>query len=177
MNAYSGTAKLIKEEGSLLASLLDIEEYQYRRLLRLAWRQNSYMKRQDVDRLATNGREWSRYLPRANEARIARERFLSELSGRLNRPIPPHKVSDLLDYADHGTRMAVKVSMRNLRDTATRLARQNELNRHLAEFCLDLAHEETEIFKRCVLDDPAGCYTGKAKTSDRGPGGVLVRQA
>ncbi|NCQ34572.1 hypothetical protein GW813_05720, partial [bacterium] len=66
-----------------LAELLENEESQYRRLLRLAWRQNSYMKRQDVDRLETNAREWNRYLPLANQARSAREKFLAYMGGNL----------------------------------------------------------------------------------------------
>lgn len=72
-------------EGDLrrLAELLENEESQYRRLLRLAWRQNSYMKRQDVVRLETNSREWNRYLPLANQARGAREKYLVQMAGDL----------------------------------------------------------------------------------------------
>jgi len=160
-----------------LAELLENEESQYRRLLRLAWRQNSYMKRQDVDRLETNAREWNRYLPLANQARSAREKFLAYMGGNLGLGAGQPEIQDLLV----GTRSPIARRIAQLlvvmKGTALRLARQNELNRALAEFCLDLVREESEIFKRCVLDDPSGCYGEDALRADRGPGGVLVKQA
>jgi hypothetical protein len=165
------------DEARQLAGLLGEELNHYRRLLRLAWRQNSYMKRQDVDRLAANARDWGRWIPAADRARLARERLVAALGDRLGVAIPPGRVGDLLDYAGTEQKTVVAGLLREIRATAGNLARQNALNRHLAEFCLELAHEEAEIFKRCVLADPAGCYRGDARQSDRGPGGVLVRQA
>lgn len=160
-----------------LGSILEHESHEYRRLLRLAWRQNSYMQRQDVDRLEANAREWARYLPLANEARITRERYVGELAKRMGLTIPPNRVEDLLDYTEPGIKRTVASALGGVRQTAAKLARQNELNRLLAEFCLDLVNEEAEIFKSAVLDNPAGCYDGEAKNQRSGPGGVLVRQA
>ena len=177
METLGRTASLIKEDGQLLASLLEIEDLNYRRLLRLAWRQNSYMRRQDVDRLESNAKDWSVYLPRGNEARIARERFVGELGESLGRPIPPNKMIDLLEFADPDTRNKVVAAVKKLQGTTMRLARQNELNRNLAQYCLDLASEESKIFQRCMTEDPAGCYDEEAKPNGRGPGGVLHRQA
>lgn len=165
------------DEGRQLADLLRQELTHYRRLLRLAWRQNSYMKRQDVDRLAANARDWGRWIPAADRARVARERLVAALGTRLGVAIPPGRVGDLLDYAGAPCRAEVDALLREIRHTAGRLARQNALNRQLAEFCVELAHEEAEIFKRCVLADPSGCYRGDARHNDLGPGGVLVRQA
>ena len=165
------------EEGRQLAGLLGEELTHYRRLLRLAWRQNSYMKRQDVDRLAANSRDWGRWIPAADRARLARERLVGSLAQRLGVAIPPGRVGDLMDYATPSQRSEVDALLREIRHVAGRLARQNALNRQLAEFCVDLAHEEAEIFKRCVLADPSGCYRGDARHNDLGPGGVLVRQA
>lgn len=165
------------DDGRRLARLLGEELAHYRRLLRLAWRQNSYMKRQDVDRLAANAQDWGRWIPAADRARLARERLVASLGERLGVAIPPGRVGDLLDYAGAEHRAVVGGLLRDIRATAGTLARQNALNRQLAEFCLDLAHEEAEIFKRCVLQDPAGCYRGDARQNDRGPGGVIVRQA
>ena len=167
----------IDEDCRLLVSLLEVETLHYKRLLRLAWRQNSYMKRQDVDRLEANAVEWSRYLPRANESRIARERFIHRLSLELGITIPPGTVKDLLAGVPQDGRTLIREMLNELKATTTRLARQNELNRDLAKFCLDLAQEEAEIFKKCVLKDPSGCYSGTAMNTSRGPGGVLVRQA
>jgi hypothetical protein len=169
---------LLKNEECLrLGAILDFEGNQYRRLLRLAWRQNSYMQRQDVDRLEANAREWARYLPEANEARLDRERFVGELAARNGLSIPPGRVEDLLDYTDPVTKRTVAGAIGGVRQSAAKLARQNELNRLLAEFCLDLVHEEAEIFKSAVLQNPAGCYDGEACNKSRGPGGVILRQA
>ena len=167
----------LEAEYRLLASLLEVETLNYKRLLRLAWRQNSYMKRQDVDRLEVNAREWSRYLPAANESRIAREKFVARLASQGGISIPPGKLQDLLVNAGEYTRDHLLDKLNDLKVTAVRLARQNDLNRELARFCLDLAEEEARIFKDAVLKDPAGCYNGAARNTNLGPGGVLVKQA
>jgi hypothetical protein len=177
MHTTNGRSGIQADDCRLLAALMETEDRHYRRLLRLAWRQNSYMKRQDVDRLESNAMDWSRHLPEADQSRIARERYVAEMARRIGLSIPPGRVSDLLDYTDPATRREVTAAMKSLRRTAGRLARQNELNRNLAEFCLDLAHEESQIFKKCVLEDPTGCYGDDAKATDRGPGGFLVKQA
>ena len=160
-----------------LAAMLQDEERHYRRLLRLAWRQNSYMKRQDVDRLESNAVEWAHFLPAADRCRIGRERLVAALGQRVGIVVPPGRVSDLLDYVEPATRREVEAAVARLRVTAGRLARQNELNRMLAEFSLELAEEESQIFRRCVLEDPSGRYGGDAKATGRGPGGFLVKQA
>ncbi len=169
--------RLKNEDCLRLGAVLDMEGTQYRRLLRLAWRQNSYMQRQDVDRLEANAKEWGRYLPLADEARIARERYVGELASKNGLSIPPGRVEDLLDYTDPETKRTVAGALGQVRRVAAKLARQNELNRLLAEFCLDLVHEEAEIFKSAVLENPAGCYDEDARNLGRGPGGVIVRQA
>jgi len=174
---HNDVTRLKNEDCLELGTILDTEGTHYRRLLRLAWRQNSYMQRQDVDRLEANAREWARYLPLANEARIARELCVGELAARNGLNIPPSRVEDLLDYTDPETKRTVAGAIGSVRQAAAKLARQNELNRLLAEFCLDLVQEEAEIFKSAVLDNPVGCYDEDARNLGRGPGGVIVRQA
>jgi hypothetical protein len=177
MDLKNRAATLMDEECRLLASLLEIEDRNYCRLLRLAWRQNSYMKRQDVDRLDTNSREWSRYLPEADMARLGRERYMGDLARKLGLSMPPAKIQDLLDYVDPGLRKEINLALDKLIKTTGALARQNEANRSLAQFCIDLAKEEAEIFKNTILDDPQGCYGDDAQASNRGPGGLFIKQA
>jgi hypothetical protein len=169
--------RLEKADCLRLGASLVAEESNYRRLLRLAWRQNSYMQRQDVDRLESNATDWSRAIPAADAARISRERLVSELATKTGVTIPPGRVEDLLDYTDQKAKSEVRSALTGLRRAAARLARQNEINRTLAEFCLDLSREETEVFKQAVLADPKGAYDGNANTAARGPGGVVQRQA
>jgi hypothetical protein len=51
------------------------------------------------------------------------------------------------------------------------------MNRRLANFCLDLVEEEAALLRRCLLEDPAGCYDRGAQPTTRTQGGVLQRQA
>ena len=176
MQTRSEEKKLKKADCRLLATMLDVETANYRRLLRLAWRQTSYMRRQDVDRLEANAQDWNRFLPEANTARVARERFMTSLGQQVGEHIPPGNLQSLLTHVGAGDQEILTGRIRVLRGVITELTRQNELNRGLAEFCLGLAREEAEIFKQGVLDDPAGCYGGNAQATSRGPGGVLVRQ-
>lgn len=169
-------ARLPAGDWQRLEDLLVAEEEHYRRLLRLAWRQNSYMKRQDVDRLQANAEDWSRHLPAADAARIARERCCGGMWDRAGIAAGP-RLEPLLDLCGAIERRRVAGALAALRRTVGRLARQNELNRHLAAFCLDLAAEESRIFRACVLDDPAGCYGRDARNTNLGAGGVLVKQA
>jgi len=177
MNSQWSSTTLIDQDCRLLVSLLEVETLNYKRLLRLAWRQNSYMKRQDVDRLEFNARQWARYLPVANESRIAREKFVHEVAAQQGKSIPPCTLEDLLHGTGESTQGQVLEVLKELQATAVRLSRQNELNRELAKFCIELAQEEASIFTKCVLDDPSGCYSDKAESTNSGPGGVLVRQA
>ena len=86
LNDSNGT---LADECRHLTALMNTEDTQYRRLLRLAWRQNSYMKRQDVDRLEANAHEWAHFLPQADQSRIARERCVASLASRVGVTVPP----------------------------------------------------------------------------------------
>lgn len=173
---HTRKARLVDEDGRLLASLLEVEDRNYRRLLRLAWRQNSYMKRQDVDRLEANAREWHRYLPRANQARRAREDFAAGLSRELGLD-GGGRTRELVPHLSAESQALVRRALADLDRTTARLARQNELNRHLADFCLELAREEARIFREVLTDDPAGTYGEDAVTRTRGDSCMVERQA
>jgi hypothetical protein len=162
---------------ALLCDLLGAEVTQYRRLLRLAWRQTSYLRRQDVQRLEINAEQWQKYLPLADTARIKRETYLSELATKFDLKDDRLAPQLLLDRADNEQKRQISVAVQNLLEVANQLNRQNALNRQLADFCLELAHEESEIFKRGVLEDPSGCYEDDARKTKAPPGKVIIRQA
>ena len=121
------------DEGRRLADLLGEELTHYRRLLRLAWRQNSYMKRQDVDRLAANARDWGRWIPAADRAAPG-----ARTSG--GGPEPPAGCGDPARAGGRPpglrrrgpTRCGRRACCARSAPTAGSLARQNALNRQLA---------------------------------------------
>jgi hypothetical protein len=87
------------------------------------------------------------------------------------------RVRDLLPYVDQEPGPQVRRALADLDRTTARLARQNELNRHLAEFCLDLAREEARIFREVLTDDPAGCYGQDANARTGGTSCMVEKQA
>jgi len=177
MRARAATPRLLSEEAAELCELLREEERHYRRLRRLAWRQERYLKRQDVPRLAENAQEWSRHLPRANAARERREARCAELAAQLGLPAAPVRARDLLDYADRADKDRVREALHAVARTAGDLHRQNGLNVLLSRFCLELLDQEAAIFKSCMLSDPVGRYAGDGQRATATGGGVMERQA
>jgi hypothetical protein len=157
--------------------LIEAEWSEYRRLWRLSWRQSRYLQRHDIGRLQTNTLEWHRYLPQARAARQRRQEHVQSLARRLGCGAGATGAQSLLERADENTGARVRRAMARLADAAAEVVRQNELNRQLAAFCLDLAREEAAIFQRCVLADPAGGYAGDAQKTSAPAGGIFVRQA
>ncbi|MFH1845497.1 MAG: flagellar export chaperone FlgN [bacterium] len=164
-------------DANLLCQLLQKEEHEYRRLLRLAWRQGAYLRRHDVERLEKNAGQWQKYLRQAQYARQQRERFTRQLGQELGLGERAAETQFLAEFADYTNRTSIERAVQSLVQIAGDLVRQNEMNRQLAKFCLDLAQEEMRIFKQCVLEDPAGCYEGDATKTSAPPGGVLVKKA
>jgi hypothetical protein len=176
MNDQEATIRPAPGDCERLSGLLAREDREYRRLLRLAVRQNRYMRRQDVARLEFNAREWGRYLPSAREARSLRERFLLEVGGRLGIPLDELRMSRLSRRAEGLAGEELRRVLGDWERTATELVRQNSLNGVLARFCLDLVAGESAVFRRCVAgQDP--CYDDRGHRPAGGSANVLERQA
>jgi len=110
-------------------------------------------------------------------ARVGRERYMHDLAAKLGLSMPPAKIQDLLNYVNPNIRQEINQALTKLIKTTGSLARQNEADRSLAQFCIDLAKEEAEIFQTTVLEDPQGCYGEDAQATNRGPGGLFIKQA
>jgi hypothetical protein len=177
MSESRNGAPLPRQDARRLCAVLGAEEREYRRLLRLAWRQAAYLRRGDVDRLEGNAREWQRCLAATRRAREIRETVTAEITTRLGLRRDRQEPQFLLDLADNESRREIRAAVEAVVTKAAELGRQNELNRQLAGFCLDLVSEEAEIFRRAVLEDPAGRYAGDARKAQAGPGGVFIKQA
>jgi hypothetical protein len=177
MSASTGKKRMSQKEAALLCRLLAQEERQYRHLLELARQQNGCLRRHDVESLEKNAAQWQKVLPGARQARRRREECVAEMARRLGAACSELEPKYLVDYVDQKVRGAIAEVIQRLVTTAGDLYRQNELNRQLAGFCFHLAREEAEIFKRCVLEDPAGCYSEDARKSVGSGRGFFVRQA
>ncbi len=176
MSDHIATARPAPDDCERLTGLLANEDREYRRLLRLAVRQNRYLRRQDVPRLEFNAREWGRYLPAAREARSRRERFLLEVGGRLGIPLDELRMTRLSRTAAGRPGEELRRVLRDWERTATDLVRQNSLNGVLARFCLDLVAGESAVFRRGVAgQDP--CYDDRGHRPTGGAANVLERQA
>jgi hypothetical protein len=160
-----------------LCDLLGAEDRHYRRLLRLAWRQNRYLRRQDIGRLEFNAGQWRQFLPEARAARRERESYMGDLATGLGVAKEEITPQYLLDRADHENGERLRAVVIRVARAAADLDRQCELNRRLSRFCLELAQEEARIFREAVLEDPSGCYDGVAERTQAPPGGLFIRQA
>ncbi len=172
LNVDGATAVQLRE----LSDLLDAEADCYAQLLELARKQGQLMRDQDLAGLAENTQSWQQSLPLADGARIRRERLAAEIMTRGDQPAGPGTLTAWLPRLPALHRDSLEPSVRRVRATVRALDRQNELNRRLAEFCLDLVEEEAAVFRRAVLNDPSGRYDGAARCTQSGPGGVLERQ-
>lgn len=166
------TAVQLQELNDLLAAEADC----YAHLLELARQQGQLMRDQDLSGLAENTQSWQASLPLADGARIRRERLAADLMGRGGAPAAAQTLSAWLPSLPTRHREELEPAVRRVRSAVRALDRQNELNRRLAEFCLDLVEEEAAVFRRAVLTDPSGRYDGAARCTQAGPGGVLERQ-
>jgi hypothetical protein len=148
----------------------------YEELLTLAHDQGCLMTTHDLDGLEENARQMTVGLAAADAVRIRRERLASELMSRSGAAVPG-SLSAWLEGQDPALGAQLTGPVQAVRRAAGELARANEMNRRLASFCLDLVEEEAALLRRCLLEDPAGCYDKGAHPTSNERSGVLVRQA
>jgi hypothetical protein len=159
-----------------LAAALSEEQDHYQLLLDLARQQGEMMTTHSVEELEANARRLTEGLAAADLVRIRRERLASSVMQASGAAIPG-SLSSWLQTQPEAVREILGEPVQQVRRTAGELARANELNRRLANFCLDLVEEEAAVLRRCLLEDPAGCYDSGAQPATKGQGGVLQRQA
>lgn len=159
-----------------LNEALQEEKRHYQALLELAHGQGVMMTSHDLEGLEENARRMSEGLSAADGVRIRRERLACDLMRRTGARVPG-SLSAWLETQPAGVQDVLREPVQSVRRTAGELARTNEMNRRLANFCLDLVEEEAALLRRCLLEDPAGRYDCGAKPATGGQGGVLRRQA
>jgi len=159
-----------------LNAVLQEENGRYEELLGLAQSQGVMMTSHDIEGLEENARRMGEGLADADSVRIRRERLASELM-TLTGVQTPGSLSAWLETQPEDIQGTLTGPLQSVRRTAGELARTNEMNRRLANFCLDLVEEEAALLRRCLLEDPAGRYDSGANPAQNGQGGVVHRQA
>jgi len=167
---------LAAAEARSLHGLLDEEESAYRRLLRLAVRQNHYLRRQDLVRLEANAADWRRHLPQAESARAMRESYLMQLGDNRGIDRTELSMSRLARSTGGAHGSDLRRGLCNWEETTGELMRQNSLNGMLARFCLGLVDEEAAILCR-GMSGKDGCYDAQGGERKGTCAGVIVRQA
>ena len=159
-----------------LSEVLQEERGHYEQLLELARFQGRQMTSHDLEGLEDSAQKIGDGLTAADEVRIRRERLASyviQQSGAEN----ASGLSGWLETQPPSVQQILAVPVQSVRRVAGELARTNEMNRRLANFCLDLVEEEAALLRRCLLEDPAGRYDSGAQPTQNEQGGVLSRQA
>lgn len=159
-----------------LAAVLQEEQGHYETLLDLARRQGVMMTGHDIEQLEENARRMTEGLAAADLVRIRRERLASQVMSADGAAVPG-SLRTWLETQPAAVRAILDEPVQAVRRTAGELARTNEMNRRLANFCLDLVEEEAAVLRRCLLEDPAGRYDSGAQPARNDQGGVLHRQA
>lgn len=177
MQEAVATMKIEGADARRIGDLFRAEAAAYRRLLRLAVRQNRYMRRHDLERLEANAAEWRRYLPAAETAKRRREGFLAGMAH--SRGLDPARVSmaALVEWAGPVERDAVREAVAVWQKACAGLHRQNAMNGLLARFCIDLIRDQAALFREGVTGHPAGCYDGDGSPAARSAAGVIERKA
>ncbi|HOX26468.1 MAG TPA: flagellar export chaperone FlgN [Candidatus Krumholzibacteria bacterium] len=159
-----------------LQEVLAEEQRHYAQLTELARQQGQLMTTHDLEGLEDNARRMTEGLTVADAVRIQRERLAQALMAGAGTS-GPTSLSAWLAGQDLTVRQVLTEPVQAVRRTAGELARANELNRRLANFCLDLVEEEAALLRRGLLEDPAGRYDRGAQPACNEQGGTLVRQA
>lgn len=167
---------LAAAEARSLLALLGDEREAYRRLLRLAVRQNRYLRRQDLARLEANADEWRRHMPQAESARALRESYLIQLGDNRGLSRGELSMSRLARQTGGAHGRDLRRGLRGWEETTAELMRQNSLNGMLARFCLGLVDEEASVLCR-GMSGKDGCYDSRGGERRGTPAGVIVRQA
>lgn len=159
-----------------LEAALAEEGQRYTALLELASAQIGHMTGADLDAIAGNAAAMATGLAQADGLRQRREQLASDLMEASGQPSPGRLSAWLEDQApDVRARLGHQVAA--VRRAGERLLRQNEKNRRLASFCLDLVEEEAQVLRRSLLHDSTGCYDRGAQPTHEGGGRMLQKKA
>ncbi len=114
-------------------------------------------------------------LAEVDTVRRQRETLASQLMATSGREAM--RLSSWLEDQPTALRERLSARVAAVRLAGQRLLQQNEKNRRLASFCLDLVEEEAMVLRRSLLQDPAGCYDRGAQPAHEGSGRMLQKKA
>ncbi|MEZ4388790.1 MAG: flagellar export chaperone FlgN [Candidatus Krumholzibacteriia bacterium] len=158
-----------------LEQALQDEGRRYERLYELALDQGRRMTGTDLDALAASAAALAEGLAEVEQVRARREQLAFGLMATTGERTL--RLTAWLETQPAELRERLGHRVAAVRAAGQRLLRQNEKNRRLASFCLDLVEEEAQMLRRSVLHDPAGCYDRGAHPARDGGGHMLQKKA
>lgn len=158
-----------------LETALGREGQHYEALLALATEQGRLMTGTDLEAVGTSASALADGLAVGDALRQERERLTARLTG--TEGDQPVRLSVWLSSQPDTVRRRLEGPVVRVREVGQKLLRQNEKNRRLASFCLDLVEEEARILRRCFTENAAGCYDGSARTATDDHGCMLHKKA
>lgn len=175
MNVIIEQKRITAKQISKLESLLSAEMSEYRRLSRIAIKQNSYMRKRDVRRIEHNATEWAKYLPIAEKAKKARESMLINEIGYSKKQLNSINIQDLEKMAG-SLPDSFCDAWDKWKSSIADLERQNSLNGILAHFCLELVSDELGAIRE-DCSSKQDCYDTQGEIPDGRINSVITRRA
>lgn len=160
-----------------LCSTLGQEILAYHGLLRLATRQNRFLRRHELTELESLADAWALHQHEVDglrQRRIAAQECAARAVGLPADATLGDITQDGAMPGPAGTELARL--RRSLKRALAALKRQNTLNGRLARFCLDLAAGEADAVRRGLCDADGATYDARGAMAARS-GGVVTRQA
>jgi len=176
MSTKLRSAQELAPQINALEAALAEEGQRYTALLDLASAQSRHMTGADLDAIAGNAAAMATGLAQADALRQRREQLARDLMTASGHE-PTGRLSAWLEDQSPELRERLGRQVAAVRRAGELLLGQNEKNRRLASFCLDLVEEEAQVLRRALLHDSTGCYDRGAQPTHEGGGRMLQKKA
>jgi len=163
------------QQVTALANALRREYLHYEQLVTMAAEQGRLMTGTDLEAVGNSASAMADGLAVGDSLRHVRENLALEIMAL--DPMQPTRLSLWLQAQPDVIRERLAGPLARVREAGQKLLVQNEKNRRLASFCLDLVEEEAKVLRRSLTEDPAGCYDRGANHATDGTGCMLHKKA
>jgi len=165
----------LDQQVTALETALRRECLHYELLVEMATSQGQLMTGTDLEAVGNSASTLSDGLVTADLLRQERERLANEIMAADNGE--GSRLSAWLTNQSADIQQRLGGPVARVREAGKKLLVQNEKNRRLANFCLDLVEEEAQVLRRCFTENQAGCYNRAANTATDDLGSMLHKKA